>query len=43
MSLVTALGHGGGGEEKTTKAVWKALETLLRGAGHGTSDGRTNR
>lgn len=44
QGAVFALGHGGGGgAEKDTKAVWKALETLLRGAGHGTSDGRTNR
>lgn len=46
QGAVFALGHGvggGGGVEKDTKAVWKALETLLRGAGRGTSHRRTNR
>jgi AcrR family transcriptional regulator len=46
QGAVFALGHGGGrggGVEKDTKAVWKALETLLRGAGHGTSHRRTTR
>jgi AcrR family transcriptional regulator len=39
---VFALGHGGA-TEKTTKAVWKALERLLRGAGHEGSEGRRTR
>ena len=43
QGAVFALGHGGGGDGKTTKAVWKALESLLRGAGQGTSDRRTTR
>jgi AcrR family transcriptional regulator len=44
QGAVFALGHGvGGGAEKDTKAVWKALESLLRGAGRGTREGRANR
>jgi AcrR family transcriptional regulator len=43
QGAVFVLAHGGGGTERTTKAVWKALETLLRGAGHGTSDRRRSR
>jgi len=39
---VFALGHGGA-TEQTTKAVWRALETLLRGARPGTSDRRGKR
>lgn len=43
QGAVFALGHGAGGEEKTTKAVWKALESLLRGAGQVNRDRRGNR
>lgn len=42
QGAVFVLGHGGG-SEKDTKAVWKALEQLLRGAGAITSDRRRTR
>ncbi len=46
QGAVFALGHGAGGEgstEQTTKAVWKALERMLRGAGHVNRDRRGTR
>jgi AcrR family transcriptional regulator len=43
QGAVFALAHGGGGTEKTTTAVWKALESLLRGVGHETRNRRRTR
>jgi len=42
QGAVFVLGHCGG-TTKDAKAVWKALERMLRGAGQGTSDRRTRR